>query len=151
LAADDVIARTSRAIAIRADMVQRVSPSGETERTCVQAAMPLGRQDDRLESPSRGLGGGRRSTDPSPGKEPLTMKDESLLEHIERLTKEEHMFWSQKEGLSDYQKERLDKIKIELDQCWDLLRQRRALREFGEDPDAASMRGPGIVETYQQE
>ena len=46
--------------------------------------------------------------------------------------------------------ERLDKIKVELDQCWDLLRQRDARREFGEDPDAAKVRPASVVERYEQ-
>ena len=45
---------------------------------------------------------------------------------------------------------RLEQLKIELDQCWDLLRQRRALREFGEDPDRAKVRPATIVENYKQ-
>jgi len=39
---------------------------------------------------------------------------------------------------------------IELDQCWDLLRQRRALREFGRDPEQAKVRPPKVVENYEQ-
>ncbi|HYX23556.1 MAG TPA: DUF2630 family protein, partial [Thermoanaerobaculia bacterium] len=41
-------------------------------------------------------------------------------------------------------------IQVELDQCWDLLRQRRARREFGEDPEQAKVRDPEIVERYEQ-
>jgi len=41
-------------------------------------------------------------------------------------------------------------MKVELDQCWDLLRQRRALREFGRDPDQAKVRPPKVVENYEQ-
>ncbi|KLN36478.1 DUF2630 family protein [Cellulosimicrobium cellulans] len=44
--------------------------------------------------------------------------------------------------------ERLHAIEVELDQCWDLLRQRDAAREFGSDPDAATVRDPGTVENY---
>ena len=46
--------------------------------------------------------------------------------------------------------DRLAHIEETLDQCWDLLRQRRALREFGEDPSEAQVRGEGTVEHYQQ-
>jgi hypothetical protein len=49
-------------------------------------------------------------------------------------------------SLTDDDRDRLAKIKVELDQCWDLLRQRRALREFGRDPDQAKVRPPKIVE-----
>jgi hypothetical protein len=52
--------------------------------------------------------------------------------------------------LTDDDRARLAKIKVELDQCWDLLRQRRALREFGRDPDQAKVRPPDIVENYEQ-
>jgi hypothetical protein len=44
--------------------------------------------------------------------------------------------------------ERLKGLEVELDQCWDLLRQRRAKREYGADPDDAEVRPPGTVETY---
>ena len=46
--------------------------------------------------------------------------------------------------------QRLDRIETELDQCWDLLRQRRAKREFGEDPNEAEVRREGVVEGYRQ-
>ena len=45
---------------------------------------------------------------------------------------------------------RLEAIKIELDQCWDLLRQREARREFGQDPNDAKVRSPSVVEGYKQ-
>jgi len=41
-------------------------------------------------------------------------------------------------------------LKVGLDQCWDLLRQRRALREAGRDPSAAHVREPEVVERYEQ-
>ena len=75
--------------------------------------------------------------------------DQPVREHIERLVKEEHQLYGQK-ALSDADHQRLKKVQIELDQCWDLLRQRRALREFREDPDQARVRPPEIVEKYEQ-
>ncbi len=63
-------------------------------------------------------------------------KDQPVLGHIDRLVKEEERLYAQSE-LTDDDRDRLAKIKVELDQCWDLLRQRRALREFGRDPDQA--------------
>ena len=45
---------------------------------------------------------------------------------------------------------RLESIRVSLDQCWDLLRQRRALREAGYDPEAARVRDPEVVERYEQ-
>jgi uncharacterized protein DUF2630 len=76
-------------------------------------------------------------------------KDQSVLTHIDRLVKEEEHLYGQS-GLIDDDRVRLAKLKVELDQCWDLLRQRRALREFGENPDKAKVRPPDIVENYEQ-
>jgi uncharacterized protein DUF2630 len=52
--------------------------------------------------------------------------------------------------LTESEHRRLDSIKVGLDQCWDLLRQRRALREAGRDPNAAHVRDPEMVERYEQ-
>jgi hypothetical protein len=52
--------------------------------------------------------------------------------------------------LTDDDRRRLTELKVELDQYWDLLRQRRALREFGDDPDKAKVRAAKIVENYEQ-
>jgi len=75
--------------------------------------------------------------------------DRPVREHIAKLVGEEHRLYEQS-GLSDEERQRLQDIKVELDQCWDLLRQRRALREFGEDPDKARVRPKEIVENYEQ-
>ena len=75
--------------------------------------------------------------------------DQSVLKHIGRLVEEEHALHTSG-VLNDHDRERLSQLKIELDQCWDLLRQRRALREFGEDPDRAKVRPASIVENYKQ-
>src|SRR6266700_3407153 len=69
--------------------------------------------------------------------------DQSVLEHITRLVEEEHALHTSG-AQTDEEREHLDQLKIELDQCWDLLRQRRALREFGEDPDRAKVRPANI-------
>ena len=61
--------------------------------------------------------------------------DRTVLKHIEELVAEEKVLYAKKGGVSDDEKAKLNKINVELDQCWDLLRQRRALREFGRDPD----------------
>jgi len=76
-------------------------------------------------------------------------KDQPVLSHIERLVKEEEPLYAHSQ-LTDDDRDRLAKIKVELDQCWDLLRQRRALREFGRDPDQAKVRPPKVVENYEQ-
>ena len=75
--------------------------------------------------------------------------DRSVSHHIEQLVKEEHGLYG-RQALSDADRERLKAVQVELDQCWDLLRQRRALREFGEDLDHAWVRPSRIVETYEQ-
>jgi len=75
--------------------------------------------------------------------------DQSVLGHIDQLVKEEERLYA-KNGLTDEDQARLAEVKVALDQCWDLLRQRRALREFGEDPDKAKVRPAKIVENYEQ-
>jgi len=75
--------------------------------------------------------------------------DKSVLGRIDEPVKEEERLFAQNE-LVDKDRERLSELKVELDQCWDLLRQRRALREFGADPDKAEVRPAKIVENYEQ-
>jgi hypothetical protein len=75
--------------------------------------------------------------------------DQTVLSHIDQLVKEEERLYA-KNGLTDEDQARLAEVKVALDQCWDLLRQRRALREFGEDPDKAKVRPAKIVENYEQ-
>ncbi|MBO0752383.1 MAG: DUF2630 family protein, partial [Bradyrhizobiaceae bacterium] len=65
--------------------------------------------------------------------------DRSVLDHIRELVAEEQRLYQHRQP-TDADQERLQKIKIELDQYWDLLRQRRALEEFGRDPGDARMR-----------
>ncbi len=80
------------------------------------------------------------------------MDDKELVAHIGRLTEEEHKLEQGHvgEGLSEDELERLRSIETALDQCWDLLRQRRARIEFGRSPDDATVRPPEIVEEYRQ-
>lgn len=80
---------------------------------------------------------------------PHFTSDESVLGRIDALVQEEQRLYGEGE-VSDGDRARLEKIRIELDQCWDLLRQRRARREFGGDPDDARVRPPSIVERYEQ-
>jgi hypothetical protein len=75
--------------------------------------------------------------------------DQMVLGHIDGLVKEEEQLYAQGE-LSEADRARLAKIKVQLDQYWDLLRQRRALREFGRDPEQAKVRPPKVVEEYEQ-
>ena len=79
-------------------------------------------------------------------KEPTT--DQTVLSHIQRLVSEEERLYK-KGAPSGSEVERLKRINVELDQCWDLLRQRRALREFGQDPGEAKLRPAKIVENYE--
>jgi hypothetical protein len=80
------------------------------------------------------------------------MEDEGIHNRIEQLVAEEHDLYKRgEEGeLSDGEHRRLESIKVGLDQCWDLLRQRRALREAGKDAGAAHVRDPEVVERYEQ-
>jgi hypothetical protein len=71
-------------------------------------------------------------------------KDTSVLGHITRLADEEHGLFG-KGKLSHDESRRLAAIQVELDQCWDLLRQRRALREFGADLSQAQVRDANVV------
>jgi hypothetical protein len=74
--------------------------------------------------------------------------DQSVLRHIKELAEEEHALY-EKGNLSEAERERLKTLNVALDQYWDLLRQRRAKREAGENPDEAEIRRPGIVENYE--
>jgi len=76
------------------------------------------------------------------------MDDKSILSHIDSLIAEEHQLRAGAAAAPE-QAARLKRVEEELDQCWDLLRQRRARREFGEDPDAARPRDIGTVENYE--
>jgi hypothetical protein len=80
------------------------------------------------------------------------MDDRSIMSHISDLVAEEHQLRARHvgEGLPDAERARLQAVEEDLDQCWDLLRQRRAKKEFGEDPDAAKARPAGEVESYLQ-
>jgi len=82
------------------------------------------------------------------------MSDESIAARIERLVKEEHELRSREESDAadalEADAERLRAVEVELDVCWDLLRQRRALRDAGVNPDQAAARDPNTVERYWQ-
>ena len=84
------------------------------------------------------------------------MSDESIAARIERLVSEEHELRSREQADADDDealggdRERLRSVEVELDRCWDLLRQRRALRGAGADPDQAQVRDADTVEHYRQ-
>jgi Protein of unknown function (DUF2630) len=82
------------------------------------------------------------------------VSDETTSARIERLVAEEHELRN-REGADDdaaleADSQRLREVEVELDVCWDLLRQRRALRDAGEDPEQAHARDPNTVERYWQ-
>jgi hypothetical protein len=73
--------------------------------------------------------------------------DQNVLKHIEELVDEEKALYHKGE-ISEAEKQRLAAVNVELDRYWDLLRQRRALREFGKNPDDAEVRPAKTVENY---
>lgn len=75
------------------------------------------------------------------------MDDAEILQHITSLVEEEHAIRS---SGAPPDHERLNELEETLDQCWDLLRQRRARRQYGEDADAAQPRSIRTVEGYRQ-
>jgi hypothetical protein len=81
------------------------------------------------------------------------MTDVDIQNRIKSLIDEEHRL---RDALADgeitpgEEHERLDQVEVELDQCWDLLRQRRAKRQYGENPRDAAVRPEGTVENYRQ-
>jgi len=81
------------------------------------------------------------------------MADEPIIDRINHLAHEEEQLWQRASdggGLTTDDQQRLKVIGVELDQCYDLLRQRQARREFGQDPDEARARPADIVENYRQ-
>jgi hypothetical protein len=73
--------------------------------------------------------------------------DQPILHRIQQLVADEQSLRDHA-APSDADLDRLAKLEVELDQCWDLLRQRRALREFGRDPSEAHTRPASVVEKY---
>ena len=80
------------------------------------------------------------------------MDDSNALARIDQLVKEEQALLRSGEGggPDPERHQRLEEVKVELDRCWDLLRQRRARREAGADPDEATARDAETVEKYLQ-
>jgi hypothetical protein len=86
------------------------------------------------------------------------MDDASIRNRIELLVAEERTLHEREQADAEQpaeepleaDRERLAQISVELDQCWDLLRQRRARRDAGENPDAAQARDVNTVEKYLQ-
>jgi hypothetical protein len=84
------------------------------------------------------------------------MSDESIAQRIETLVAEEHDLRRREQSDSENadaleaDQRRLEEVQVELDRCWDLLRQRRARAEYGQDPDEAQVRDADTVERYLQ-
>jgi hypothetical protein len=80
------------------------------------------------------------------------VEDPQIHGAIDRMVAEEHELWQREAAgeATDSDRQKLETLRVSLDQCWDLLRQRRARRDAGRDPDAAELRAPEVVERYQQ-
>ena len=80
------------------------------------------------------------------------MDDQQVQNRIDDLVQEEErlLHAHENQGLSGEEHARLEQVRVQLDQMWDLMRQRRSLRQYGEDPDQASLRDPDTVEDYEQ-
>jgi len=78
------------------------------------------------------------------------MEDQELIDRINTLANEEHELFSRESqsGVTAEERERMRLIELTLDQCWDLLHQRRARRNAGLNPDDASVRDASVVEGY---
>ncbi len=79
--------------------------------------------------------------------------DREIIQHIDQLVDEEHALeraHGEGRSLSADERARLQALEVQLDQLWDLLRQRRARRAAGLDPDGAEERDPSTVERYRQ-
>ena len=80
------------------------------------------------------------------------MDDGQIHGSIDRMVDEEHQLWQLEAAgdATDADRRRLEELRVSLDQCWDLLRQRRARRAAGQTPEGAELRGPEVVERYEQ-
>jgi len=80
------------------------------------------------------------------------VEDPQIHGAIDRMVAEEHELWQREAAgeATDSDRQKLETLRVSLDQCWDLLRQRRARRDAARDPDAAELRAPEVVERYQQ-
>lgn len=82
----------------------------------------------------------------------MTTGDPQILARIGELVEEENQLLNRhsESPLEELEHRHLKEVQVQLDQCWDLLNQRRALREFGLDPDQASVRDADTVVGYLQ-
>jgi hypothetical protein len=82
----------------------------------------------------------------------FSVEDPQIHGAIDDMVAEEHQLWEREAAgeASDADRQRLEALRVSLDQCWDLLRQRRARREAGQSPEGAELRPPEVVERYEQ-
>lgn len=82
----------------------------------------------------------------------FSVDDPQIHSAIDDMVAEEHRLWEREAAgdATDADRQRLEALRVSLDQCWDLLRQRRARREAGQSPEGAELRPPGVVEHYEQ-
>lgn len=80
------------------------------------------------------------------------MDDPQIHGAIDDMVAEEHRLWEREAAgdATDADRQRLEALRVSLDQCWDLLRQRRARRDAGQTPEGAELRSPEVVERYEQ-
>ena len=80
------------------------------------------------------------------------MEDPQIHGAIDRMVAEEHQLWQREAtgAATDADRQRLESLRVSLDQCWDLLRQRLARRDAGQNPDNAELRPREVVERYEQ-
>ena len=80
------------------------------------------------------------------------VEDPKIHGAIDRMVDEEHQLWEREAAgtATDADRQRLEELRVSLDQCWDLLRQRRARRDAGMSPDSAELRSPEVDERYEQ-
>jgi Protein of unknown function (DUF2630) len=84
--------------------------------------------------------------------EEALVEDPQIHGAIDRMVEEEHELWQRESAgvATDGDRQRLAALRVSLDQCWDLLRQRRARRDAGQDPEGAELRSSEVVEHYEQ-
>jgi uncharacterized protein DUF2630 len=80
------------------------------------------------------------------------LEDPQIHGSIDRMVAEEHQLWEREAAgeATDADRQRLEALRVSLDQCWDLLRQRRARRDAGRSLEGAELRPPEVVERYEQ-
>ena len=80
------------------------------------------------------------------------MEDPQIHGSIDRMVAEEHQLWEREAAgeATDADRQRLEALSVSLDQCWDLLRQRRARRDAGQSLEGAELKPPEVVERYEQ-